>query len=173
MDDDSLSAGIIYVAYGELMHKLQVMEMSLWQIQALRMSKGMTDPQAFAKVEKWDGTTFGALYRGMKSQPHWPEDLIWKVGHAVQLRNHLAHNFLREFFMAVESQANFDAGANQLLEWHGLVDGLSDELDEHIRSLGGGGWDELDDVTKAEVEALRPTVWPLSQNGEGDSLEPV
>ncbi|KRE56154.1 hypothetical protein [Phycicoccus sp. Soil748] len=167
MDDDSMSAGLIYVAYGELMHKLQVMEMSLWEIQALQMKKGMTDAQAFAQVEKWDGTTFGALYRGMKSQPHWTEDLIWKVGQAVQLRNHLAHNFLREFFLAVESQANYEAGADQLLDWHGVVDELAGQLDEHIKTLGGGGWDQLDEASKAEVEALRPKAWPLNNDSEG------
>ncbi|QGN58858.1 hypothetical protein [Nostocoides sp. HKS02] len=150
------------------MHKLQVMEMSLWEIQALRMKKGMTDAQAFSQVEKWDGTTFGALYRGMKSQPHWTEELIWKVGQAVQLRNHLAHNFLREFFLAVESQINFEAGVEQLLEWHGAVDELAEQLDEHIKTLGGAQCDELDDMTRAEVEALRPKAWPLNRQGQSE-----
>jgi len=49
-----------------------------------------------------------------------------------------------------------------------LVDGLASELDELIMSLGGGGWDDLDEATKAEIEAMQPKLWPLSQNNDVD-----
>lgn len=162
MDDEPLTAGIIYVGYGEVMHKLQVIELNLWQIQALRMKAGTNDAQAFAKVQKWDATTFGALYRGMKQQDHWPERLIWKVGQAVELRNYLAHHLLREFFLTAESQANYERGANRLIRWLQLVSDLDAELELHAKSLGGQDFGDLDDVTKAAIDAVRPESWPFN-----------
>lgn len=161
MEDDALNAGIIYIGYGEVMHRLQVIELNLWQIQASQIKPGVSAAQAFAKVEKWDGTTFGALYRGMKTQSHWPEELIAKVGRAVELRNYLAHNFLREFFIAEESQDNYQRGSSRLLEWFEFATQLDDELQAHADSFDGLAWNDLDEETRAEIDAMRPRQWPL------------
>src|SRR5437899_1327954 len=50
-------------------------------------------------VANWDSTTFGQLMRGMKNQPHWPEELAWKLLEAVKAQPP-CHRFLREYFMA-------------------------------------------------------------------------
>jgi hypothetical protein len=56
------------------------------------------------KVWKWDGTTFGKLVRGLRSQDHWPEGMIEPLEEAVQTRNYLAHHFLRSYFMVTASE---------------------------------------------------------------------
>lgn len=161
MSDHELDEGIIYVGYGDLMRKLQLMELNLWQILALRMKPKVQADQAFTKVEKWDGTTFGSLVRGMKEQEHWPNGLVQDLLQAVELRNHLAHNFLREFFLAEPSQDNYQRGADQLIEWHERVDQLDADLEAHIAAMSDVSWDDLDDDLKAEIDAMRPQTWPL------------
>lgn len=61
---------LIYVAYANLMRQLQVTELSLWQIKALHMKPGIQSHQAYEQIVKLDGTTFGKLVRGMKTQYH-------------------------------------------------------------------------------------------------------
>jgi len=161
MSHDELDAGIIFVGYGDLMRKLQLMELSLWQILALRMKPKVQPEHAFALVEKWDGTTFGSLVRGMKEQEHWPNGIVDDLLQAVELRNRLAHNFLREFFLAEPSQANYQRGADQLIEWHAKVDQLDADLQAHVATMSDVSWDDLDDDLKAEVDAMRPKSWPL------------
>lgn len=60
------------------MRKLQVMEFALWQVQAIQVKPGVGQDQAFAKVDKWDGTTFEALWRAMQNQNTGP--LGWLSG---------------------------------------------------------------------------------------------
>jgi hypothetical protein len=153
---------LIYVGYALLMRDLQLMELHLWTIQALGIKRNSTEAQAFAKVEKWDGTTFGALVRGMKGQAHWPEGMAQDLEQAVALRNHLAHNFLREFFLTEPSEANFERGTQQLLDWSLKVDDLDDRLRIHAHTLGVPDPEELDDEMLAELDDLRPKTWPLS-----------
>jgi hypothetical protein len=160
--DDELDEGIIYIGYGDLMRKLQLMELHLWQIQALRMNPKMQAKHAFEKVEKLDGTAFGSLVRGMKTQDHWPEGMVDDLLQAVALRNYLAHNFLREFFLAEPSQDNYARGAQRLVDWHEKVDALDAALETHIATMSDATWDDLDDDLKAEIEAMRPKIWPLT-----------
>ena len=135
-DDEAQNVGVIYIGYGELMRRLQVLELSLWIVQAMRMKKGMSGEQAFRQIDKWDGTTFGTMWRGMRTQDHWPTDLVDDVDQAVQLRNHLAHHFLREFFSARKTPGNFERGTQQLIEWSVRMDGLEMKLDAHLQMLG-------------------------------------
>ncbi|WP_137123348.1 hypothetical protein [Segeticoccus rhizosphaerae] len=159
-DNGRIGEALIYIGYGELMRRLQVLEMSLWQVQSLRFKRGVTAEQAMKKVHGWDGATFGKMWGGMKSQGHWPENLIHNIDQAVGLRNHLAHHFLREFFAARPSQESYRAGADQLVEWSQRMDQLEAELTEHLRTLGMPDLDDLDDETLADLESLRPD-WPL------------
>lgn len=162
-DDEGVNVGIIYVGYAELMRILQFMEMTLWSLLALNLKPGMSDSQAFARIEKWDGTTFGDLVRGMKNQPHWPGGMIEDLEQAVLLRNHLAHNFLREFFSAAPSPENFERATEQLLSWNERLETLDSNLEEHARAIGVPSIDELDVALIAEIDALRPRDWPLQR----------
>ena len=55
----------VYWAYGKVMHKFQLLELTLWMLlvpEEVSWQKGM------AKIDKWDQTTFGSLARSIRSQ---------------------------------------------------------------------------------------------------------
>lgn len=160
-DPNADSTALIYVGYAALMHALQLLELHLWAIQALNLKANSTDDQNFAKVEKWDGTTFGALVRGMKAQSHWPTGMTDDLEQAVELRNYLAHNFLREFFLASTSAENFGRGTEQLVDWSRKVDDLDERLRIHSESLGVPAIETLDAALLKQIDESRPVNWPL------------
>ena len=110
-------------------------------------------------VAKWDGTTLGQLLRGMKNQPHWPDGLREKLLEAVEIRNYLAHHFLREYFMAAPSQENFQDASDQLAGLSAWLEKLDEELDAHLESLGIETYSSLDTETRTLAETLRPAKW--------------
>jgi hypothetical protein len=160
-NDEDAENAIIYLGYGKVMHQLQALELTLWQVLATKFKPGMTDGQMLAKLEKWDGTTLGQLVRGLKTQPHWPPALVDKLLAAVEHRNYLAHHFLREYFVVEHSQHNRDAASQALVEESIWLEKLDDELAAHLATLGigTGSVEDLDDETRAEIDALRPTDW--------------
>lgn len=66
-DNGAVGEALIYIGYGELMRRLQVLEMTLWQAQSLRFKRGVSAEQAMQKLQGWDGATFGKMWGGMKS----------------------------------------------------------------------------------------------------------
>jgi hypothetical protein len=102
----------------------------------------------------------------MKNQGHWPAGMTDDLEQAVALRNHLAHNFLREFFLAEPSGANFERGTQQLLDWSLKVDDLDERLRVHAHSIGVPDPDDQDNDMLTELNDLRPKTWPL----EGEDL---
>jgi hypothetical protein len=150
---------IVYGAYGEVMHRFQVFELTLWQLLARGIKPGMNSDQAMDKVEKWDATTFGGIVRGLKSQTHWPEGMTEALQFAVEARNYLAHHFLREHFLIAPSEQTRDQAVRQLAKILDQLDRLERDLEDHLGSLGVTSIEELDDEVKAEIDKLRPTVW--------------
>ena len=58
--DDELVEVTIYLGYRDLMRKLQLMELNLWRIQALRMSQKMQDKRLREDGEaRWEYLTAG------------------------------------------------------------------------------------------------------------------
>jgi hypothetical protein len=149
---------IVYGAYGEIMHRFQVFELTLWQMLARGIKPGMTADQAMDKVEKWDATTFGSVVRGLKSQTHWPDGMTNELQLAVEARNYLAH-FLREDLVVAASEETTDQAMEQLAKILDRLDRLEQDLEDHLHSLGGASIEDLDDEVKAEIDKLRPTVW--------------
>lgn len=170
--DERVDQFIIFGGYGEVMHRFQVLEMSLWGLQTKSIKPATTMDQAMAKVEKWNGTTFGEFMRGMKNQPHWPKGLLDKLLHAVDVRNYLAHHFLREYFIAERTEANRESAARQLADLANWLDELSDELDAHLARQGIASVEDLDEETAAEIDALRPKDWfYFMEDGSADDRE--
>ena len=142
------------------MHRLQVLELSLWLIQSRGIKEKSTLEQGMAKVEKWNGTTLGELMRGMKNQPHWPPGLVDKLMKAVDLRNYLAHHYLREYFAIRPSETNRERAAEELAQLSVFVEELIEELDAHVASLGVPIDDsQLDEEMRMEIDQLRPSEW--------------
>jgi hypothetical protein len=150
---------IVYGAYGEIMHQFQVFELTLWLFLTRTIKGGTTLDQAMDKVWKWDGTTFGKVVRGLKSQDHWPNGMIDSLEEAVQTRNYLAHHFLRNYFMVTPSERIKEQATKQLASVSARLEDLQEALEDHLRSLGVPGIEELDEETMAEIDKFRPAEW--------------
>lgn len=156
----------ILASYGQLMLQLQVTEMNFWILRAAKLKKGMSDAQVLEAMKKWDRTTFGDLVRGLKSQGHFEEDTRWKLGQLLELRNHVAHNFLREFFVVKGSPVHYREGLSTIERWQALVQDLDEDLTAYIDEEFGEGWNKLSDAEWAEIAKLQPTSWPLIDSDE-------
>ena len=153
--DEAVDQSVIYLAYGEIMHKFQVFELALWQLQSRSIKPGSTLEQAMERVAAWNRTTFGQFMRGMRNQSHWPDGLLERLLTAVDSRNYLAHHYLREYFMVERTEENRDRALQDLADLSAWLDELARELDEHLRTLGIEVPDDSGDETWAKIEALR------------------
>ncbi|RSN61527.1 hypothetical protein DMH01_15575 [Amycolatopsis sp. WAC 04182] len=141
------------------MHQFQILELPLWGFLARNLKSGITFDQGTAKVERWDATTFGKLWRGLRTQDHWPAGLVAELDQAVKARNYLAHHFLREYFLVVSSDEHREDALTQLARIGKRLDAVLTRLGEHGGALGLPDDDELDEQTRQKIEALRPTSW--------------
>lgn len=148
---------LIYIGYAEVMRLFQTLELGLWVLLTRKIKPGTSMEQAVQMVTKWDGTTFGQLMRGMRTQEHWPEGLVDKLLEAVEIRNYLAHHFLREYFMAVPSEENRHDASTKLADLSVWLEELGEELDAHLESQGLVT--TLDAEAGALAESLRPQRW--------------
>ncbi|HST47092.1 hypothetical protein [Jatrophihabitans sp.] len=158
-NDEQIDQFIIFAGYGEVMHRFQLLEMGLWGLLSKSIKPATTMDQAIAKVKKWNGTTLGELMRGMKGQTHWPPELLAKLLRSVEIRNYLAHHFLREYFIAERSMENRKTATQELADLANWLDALSAELDDHLATQGITTLEVLDPETAAEIDALRPKDW--------------
>ena len=116
------------------MHKFQVLEVALWGFRARSLKPVTSLDQGMAKVEQWNATTFGQMWRGLRTQDHWPKSLVAEVDRVVEARNHLAHHFLREYFLVVPSQEHRENAVTQLARIACRLDDLRGRLDKHARA---------------------------------------
>ncbi|WP_410646532.1 hypothetical protein [Amycolatopsis sp. cmx-4-54] len=171
-DSQTVDQFIVYGAYGEIMHQFQLLELTLWGFLARNLKSGITFDQGVAKVERWDATTFGKLWRGLRTQDHWPAGLVAELDQAIEARNFLAHHFLREYFLVVPSEEHREDALTQLARTGGRLDAVMARLDEHARALGLPDDDELDEQTHQAIEALRPTGWFTASSEASDDQSP-
>jgi hypothetical protein len=160
MMGDDTDPNVVYLAYGDVMHQLQVFELTLWRFLSRGIKPGMSLDQGIARVARWEGTTLGALVRGLKSQGHWPEGIPEALEGAVRARNYLAHHFLRDYFLVLPSGEVQDKALTQLAELRESIALLEQRVEDHLRSMGVATPDDLTDEERAELEELRPTEWP-------------
>lgn len=150
---------IVYRLYGQLMHQFQLLEMNLWAIKALRFKDGVQMHQGIVKLESWDAHgLFGQLVNDLAPLPTWPAEMVGRLREAASIRNYLAHRFLREFFVAKDSEEKFDRGITQLVTWIQSMNELDADLESHVSSLPGG---EVDPELAALLEEQRPDSWPI------------
>jgi hypothetical protein len=157
--DERVDQFIVYGAYGEVMHQFQVFEMTMWGSLTRGIKPGMSESQAFDRITKWDGTTLGQLVRGLKTQDHWPDGMTESLEQAVEARNYLAHHFLREYFAVTPSERVKQQATEQLAHVSARLEDLEEALEDHLRSLGVPGIEELDEEAQAEIDKLRPKEW--------------
>lgn len=158
-DSDEPNSGVVYVGYGEVMHKLQVLELALWQFATRRFKRATTGEQMLQKVEAWDKTELGRMWRPLSEQDHWPTSLVDMIDDLVESRNFLAHRFLVLHFLRQQSHEHIDESAEYLIDLSVRLDATLVLIEEHARNLGIAGVDDLDEETLQKLEALRPTSW--------------
>jgi hypothetical protein len=169
-DSAAVDRFIVFAAYGELMLDFQLLELKLWQFLAMRLKRKTTIEQRDRKIEGWYGATLGRIYGGVKAQGHLTQSLIEELDGAVEARNYLAHHFLIEWAIVVPSPAVRDAALEELAKMSARLAALDEALTDHLR---GQGFDldeslaSLDDQTRREIDALRPTRWPLGPPSAG------
>ena len=144
VDDTAVARFVAMGAYGEVMLRFQLLEMSYWSILAARKPSGMSLDQHIVKLAEWDRQTGERLIKALGL----PDDLRDEAMTAVNTRNLLAHRFLREravFFS--DPQASHEA-ARVLAEVEVKIDEFEERLNAYMRELGIDGLDESD------IEAL-------------------
>lgn len=158
-DQAAVDRFTIYGAYGEIMHKFQVLELVLWGFQSRSIKSGTTVDQAMERISRWDSTTLGSMWRGMRTQDHWPDGMVDEVDHAVLRRNFLAHHFLRECFVVKPSPEHHQRVLTELAAIHARLDRIMGDMETHSRACGIADLEDLDKEAREEIEAFRPTTW--------------
>jgi hypothetical protein len=150
---------IVYGGYGQVMHQLQVLELALWSFLTRGIKSGTSLDQGIKKVEKWNGTTIGNLIRGLKGQSHWPDGLIDQPERAVEIRNYLAHHFLREYFAVSPSERIREEASQWLADTSVWLEAVEEQLDTHQVILGIARLEDLNEDALARMAKLRSTEW--------------
>ncbi len=149
-------------AYGEVMLRFQLLEMSYWSILAVRKPPGMSLDQHIAKLTEWDRQTGERLIKALG----FPDDLHDEAMTAVNTRNLLAHRFLRERVVFFSDPRASNDVARTLAEVQVKIDEFEERLYAYMRGLG---IEELDE-TEIEELGLEPpdfTTWSaLAAEGE-------
>ncbi|MBV9652226.1 MAG: hypothetical protein JO296_19095 [Pseudonocardiales bacterium] len=150
VDDTAVARFVAMGAYGEVMLRFQLLEMSYWSILAARKPPGMSLHQHIAKLTEWDRQTGERLIkaRGL------PDDLRDGAMTAVNTRNLLAHRFLRERAVFFSDPLASHEAAKVLVKVEVKVDEFEERLNAYMRELG---IEELDEST---IEALELAVPP-------------
>jgi hypothetical protein len=92
VDDVAVAWFTAMGAYGEVMLRFQLLEMSYWSILASRKPRGMSLDQHITKLTEWDRQTGERLINALGLPPDLHDEAII----AVNTRNLLAHRFLRD-----------------------------------------------------------------------------
>lgn len=150
---------VIYYGYGQIMHRLQVFEIILWGFKARRIKAGASWAQSSAKIDKWNATTLGQHWRAMKSEDHWPAGMVAAVDALLEVRNWLAHHFLREYALIQPSEQHRQETVDLLRAIADRVDNLVDAMEAHARAMGLPSVDDLSADLQAEIQEMRPTSW--------------
>jgi hypothetical protein len=163
-DEERVDQFIIYGAYGELMHRFQSFELTLWlllsrSIKERTKAKKGDSKKVDDKVAAWDRLNLGQIIGGVKNENHWPDGMVAELERAADARNYLAHHFLREYFLILPSEGNKMRALEQLAKMSKRLDDLDEALMAHLKTLGISTDDELDEDLLAEIDAIRPKVW--------------
>ncbi|WP_284741899.1 hypothetical protein [Amycolatopsis sp. RTGN1] len=135
---------VVFGAFGELLARFQVLELTFWGILAHRQKRGMTLDQRLAKIEGWNRGVLGNLV----AAADLPAELEEEARRAVEARNYLVHRFMRDRMPFLHDTAFCERVGTELAEVSGRLDDFESALGEHTRALG------VPEVTDDELEEL-------------------
>ena len=144
IDETAVARFVAMGAYGEVMLRFQLLEMSYWSIFAARKPPGMSLDQHIAKLTEWDRQTGERLIKALGL----PDDLRDEAMTAVNTRNLLAHRFLRERAVFFGDPRASEEAARVLAEVEVKLDEFEERLKAYMRGLG------IEELDEADIEAL-------------------
>ncbi len=144
VDDVVVGRFVAMGAYGEVMLRFQLLEMSYWSILAARKPPAMSLDQHITKLTEWDRQTGERLIKALGL----PDDLHGEAMIAVNTRNLLAHRFLRERAVFFGDPRASHKAARVLAEVEVKIDEFEERLDAYMRGLG------IEELDEAKIEAL-------------------
>lgn len=146
---------LVMGAYGETIFRFQCLELSFWSIRAYRQKQGMTFDQRMRKVESWDRkTTLGNLAKTAEI----PDELKEEAKELAEIRDYLAHRFMRERAPFLGDPAYCQRVAEELAEALSMLDDFEERLDDYIQGLGISRVSD-DELDKLGVYDLYSTKW--------------
>jgi hypothetical protein len=149
VDDVAVARFTAMGAYGEIMLRFQLLEMSYWSILASKKPRGMSLDQHIAKLTEWDRQTGERLINALGLPPDLHDEAII----AVNTRNLLAHRFLRERAVFFGDPRSSNDAARVLAEVDKKIDVFEQRLNSYMRELSIG---ELDEDERAALERAIP-----------------
>jgi hypothetical protein len=155
VDDTAVARYVAMNAYGEVMLRFQLLEMSYWRVLAARKPPGMSLGQHIAKLTEWDRQTGERLIKALGL----PDDLRDEAMTAVNTRNMLAHRFLRERAVFLGDPLASNDAARVLAEVKVKIDEFEERLSAYMRELG------IEELDEAEIEVLSWRSRPTSRRG--------
>jgi hypothetical protein len=119
--------------YGEVMWKLQLLEMSYWTLFSCTKMISYDDfEEAWTAAEKYMKNTLG----GLILKVDLPNDLAVKSDRVRKMRNSLAHEFLRENVWGLDNEELYNAAMANLTTTSNLVAELDADIEQHLKDLG-------------------------------------
>ena len=120
----------VFYAYGEVMWQLQLLEMTYWTILSLKKIPESDDfDQAWERTEGWMKGTLGKLIH----LADLPEALDRDSKVVRDMRNNLAHEFLRERVMLLDDDDLYDKALEDLSSTLHWIEDLQKDLGNYLR----------------------------------------
>ena len=140
----------VFYAYGEVMWRLQLLEMTYWTILSLKKITEADDfEQAWKRTEGWMSDTLGRLVH----LAVLPEALDRDSKVVLAMRNNLAHEFLRERVMLLEDDDSYNKALEDLASKLGWIEDLQKDLDNYLRDKLNFDPDE-DYLTETDLKKI-------------------
>ncbi len=158
VEDPKIDQFLVMGAYGETMLRFQLLEMSYWSILAARLKRGATLDQGMTKLAGWESQTGGRLIKALGL----PGELKDEADMAVNTRNYLAHEFLRDRAPFMHDAAFCHHVAEELAAVHAKLDAFEQRLDTYMRGLGIITELPEEELEKLEKLGLAPPLDPAT-----------
>ena len=159
MPESDVDRSLVYVAYGELMHRIQVFDLTVVQLISWLGEPGASFTEKVDEIEELISKTLGRLIHKAKERHEFPDALVDDLDEMLSRRNYVAHHFRREYFMVVTSERVREQALVWLAETAARLESLEAALEDQLHRLGAPDISDLD-PTLAKIDEMRPSDWP-------------
>lgn len=144
-EEHQASNFLVFGAFGEVIFRFQVLELTFFSILAHRQKRGMSFDQRLQKLGAWDQR---GMLKLLMQQAELPSELHKEALVAVNTRNYLVHRFMRERAPFLHDAAFRTKVAEELAGVLYHLDHFEARLEEYTRQLG------IAQITDEDLEKL-------------------